>query len=135
MALGDSVTETHTLSYPKGLINPEDFANFVPFPGFKRRWSESGLTDLDLEALKVLIMINPKQAPVMKGTGGLRKIRFSPPGWNVGKSGALRIGYAYSESRSIVLLVTVYAKHDKANLSPKECQDIKALLRIAWSRV
>jgi hypothetical protein len=80
-------------------------------------------------------MLGPKHAPVVKGTGGLRKIRFSPPGWNVGKSGALRIGYAYSERESIVLLVTAYAKHDKADLKPAERAAIKKGLRAAWKRL
>ncbi len=129
------VHETHTLSYPKGLCNPEDLINFVPFPGFKRRWDELGLTDLDLDALKVILMINPRHAPIVKGAGGLRKIRFSPTAWNVGKSGALRIGYAYSEAESVVLLVTVYSKHDKAEISFRERREIKVLLREAWKRV
>src|SRR5437016_552270 len=119
------VTETRTLSYPKGLVNPEDLVNFHPLPGFARRWAQLGLTDEDLRALEVLIMLDPRRAPIIRGTGGLRKIRFVPPGWNVGKSGALRIGYAYSEYESAILLVTAYSKHDKANMSAAERRDTK----------
>lgn len=135
MALGNSGTDTYTLRYPKGLITPVDFANFVLFPGFEQRWKNLGLTGIDLEVLRVAIMVDPKRAPVVRGTGGLRKIRFAPPRWNVGKSGALRIGYAYSEQRSVVLLVTAFAKHEKATLSPGECKAIKCLLKEAWARV
>jgi hypothetical protein len=128
-------TEAHTLSYPRGLISPEDLMNFVLLPQFRRQWDSLELTDLDFEALRILIMIEPKRGPVMKGTGSLRKVRFSPPGWNIGKSGALRIGYSYSETRSTVLLVTAFSKHDKANLSPRERAIVKSLLREAWARV
>jgi hypothetical protein len=135
MAKSKLVTETHTLCYPKGLLNPDDLCNFFLMPKFQRQWAEYGLTDIDLIALKVLIMIDPKRAPIMRGTGGLRKIRFVPPGWNTGKRGALRIGFSYSESESVVLLVTAYAKHDKANISPKERREIRVMLKEAWARV
>jgi hypothetical protein len=134
MARNNLVTETHTLRYPKGLMSPEDLVNSYPLRGFKRRWDALGLTEHDLRALEILVMIDPKRYPIMRGTGGLRKCRFSPPGWNVGKSGALRIGYAYSEMESKILWVTAYAKHDKADLEPTERKEIKKMLALAWGR-
>src|SRR5258706_5982738 len=132
---GKLVTERGILSYPKGIVNPEDLLNFYPFPGFEKRWAALGLTPKDQRALEVAIMTGPKNSQMIKGTGALRKIRFAPRDWNVGKSGALRIGYAYSEQESIVLLVTAYSKHDNADLSPSERRKIKRLLKEAWKRV
>ncbi len=123
------------MHYPRGLISSEDFENWVHLPKFTRQWNELGLSEIDLDALKVLIMLGPDRAPMVRGTGGLRKLRFSPTKWNVGKSGALRIGYAYSESRSIIVLVTAYAKHDKANMTAAECRQTKAFLRELWKRI
>lgn len=73
-------------------------------------------------------MCDPKGSPVVKGTGGLRKQRFSPPGWDRGKSGALRVAYVHYEEFGNVLLVAVYPKNAKDDLSPKECRAIKSMI-------
>src|SRR5665213_2831955 len=46
---------------------------------FKNLWRSEKLRDEDLQALETLIMRNPSGPGIMKGTGGLRKIRFAPP--------------------------------------------------------
>ena len=63
-------------------------------------------------ALQVCIMCDPKQGEVIRGTKGLRKLRYSPSTWNKGKSGSLRVCYVYFERHHTVLLVVVYKKSD-----------------------
>ena len=46
-------------------------------PEFDRKWTEMGLTDKELKALQEELTINPSKGDVMKGTGGLRKIRIA----------------------------------------------------------
>jgi len=53
----------------------------------------------------------------VKGTGGLRKLRFAPPGSGRGKSGSYRVGDAHYRTPGIVLLLQVWARNDKAALS------------------
>lgn len=132
--VGKVVTETRTLHYPKGLMSPEDLVDFHKFPVFAKQWARLGLNETDLRALELLIMINPNRAPIMAGTGGLRKIRFVPPDWNTGKSGALRICYSYSEFDNAVLLVSAYAKREKATPTAAEKRQIKTMLKTAWKR-
>ncbi len=62
-------------------------------------------------------MAGPDKHPIIKGTGGLRKVRFARQDWNRGKSGGFRICYVFFESFSIVLLVTIYGKDEQSNLS------------------
>jgi hypothetical protein len=57
---------------------------------------------------------------VIQGTGGLRKLRFSPPSWNKGKRSATRVAFVYLELHSIVLLMSVYSKGEKLNITPQE---------------
>jgi hypothetical protein len=64
--------------------------------------------------------------------GGLRKLRFSPSRWRCGKSGALRIGYSHDAKLQKVLVLAVYAKNDKANLTPSERREIKRVLDLLW---
>lgn len=86
------------LIFPHGKLAPLTIATFVEMEGFTEDWKDLNLTDDDLQALQIVIMTNPQGPPVVKGTGGLRKLRFSPAGLNRGKSGAHRIGYAYFET-------------------------------------
>lgn len=73
-------------------------------------------------------MINPAAAPVMKGTGGLRKIRFAPLARGKGKSGSIRVGFAqFPESRRIYL-VTMFLKKDASNLTAADRRAIKLML-------
>jgi hypothetical protein len=104
---------------------------FIELPPFWRRWEQLKLGDANLSALQAAIMVQPKTAPVVPGTGGLRKVRFAPIGWQKGKSGGLRVWYLYVEEIATVVLAIVYAKGDKDDLSQNE----KARLRAAVERV
>lgn len=114
------------LQYPKHVISPEDLLHFVESTVFTAAWDELGLNDEDdLMALQLLIMSQPKAAPVITGTGGLRKLRFAPARWNTGKSGVARVCYVYFEEYGIVFLVYIYDKHQKDNLSDAEKKVIR----------
>jgi len=107
-----------TVGYPSHALKPEDLLDFVELPAFTKRWERLGLDDEeDLSALQVLIMAAPKAAKPMEKTDGLRKIRFAPKRWNVGKSGAARVLYVYFERFGIVLLCLVYGKNEIDNIS------------------
>ena len=67
---------------------------FVQFPSFLRDWHRLGLDDEALRALERQLIDSPGKAPVMEHTGGLRKIRFAPPGSGRGRSGAYRVCFA-----------------------------------------
>ena len=61
---------------------------------------------------------DPRCGVVIPGSGGIRKVRF---GFGArGKSGGARIIYLYSGETLPVLVLTVFAKNEKANLSPAE---------------
>jgi hypothetical protein len=109
---------------------PDDIevANFLELRSFTESWNDLKLTDEDLFALQVQIMVGPKRAPLVAGTGGLRKMRFAPRRWKRGKRGSIRVGYVYFEEYAIVLLVLAYAKSDKGDLTPNEKKTIRALI-------
>jgi hypothetical protein len=64
----------------------------------------------------------------MSGTGGLRKLRFAPPSWHIGKSGATRVGYAHFPEHDAVFLIVIYSKGEKDNLSQDQRNQMKSLL-------
>ena len=104
--------------YPKHDFRPEDLLDFIELPQFTARWEKLGLdAETDLWMLQMFVMAKPKGAPVVKGTRGLRKLRFAPLRWNVGKSGAARVLYVYFEEFGIVLLCVVYGKREVGDIS------------------
>jgi hypothetical protein len=115
--------------YPKHAFQPEDLLRFILLKPFEDGWDTLGLDDDDLVVLQVMIMLNPKRPPVVKGTGGLRKIRFAPERWKTGKSGAVRVGYCYLEAYGAVLLIIAYGKSEKDDLTPPEAKAISRLIR------
>jgi hypothetical protein len=61
---------------------------------------------------------DPGCGVVIPGSGGIRKVRFGFGGR--GKSGGARIIYLFSGETVPVFVLTVFAKNEKANLSPAE---------------
>jgi len=96
---------------------------------FWKRWKQFRLNDEDLQALEMLLLKRPEAGAVMAGTGGLRKIRFSPPSRHSGKSGAYRVTYALFPAARVILLVSIFAKADQANLTAAEKARFKTLLQ------
>lgn len=120
-----------TLNFPAHLPPPEDLLNFVYLDEFNEDWNALGLddeNDLNRWTLEICIMCNPKASPVIRGTGGLRKLRFSRE--NEGKSGGIRVCYAYFEDFHIVLVVMAYGKNQQDNLSKQEKNGIKEYLEL-----
>jgi hypothetical protein len=100
----------------------------IQLAGFTRLWRAERLPDEDLQALEALLMRDPAGAAVMKGTGGLRKMRFAPPSRGRGKSGSMRIGFAQFPEFRRIYLVTMFLKKDTENLSAADRQAIKTVL-------
>ncbi|MBO9551724.1 type II toxin-antitoxin system RelE/ParE family toxin [Pseudomonas sp.] len=68
------------------------------------------------------IAVNPLAGDVIPGADGARKIRWSRAG--AGKSGGTRVIYFNLNEDEIVLLLTVYAKAERANMSPAEISKV-----------
>jgi hypothetical protein len=126
------VTErrTGTLIYPEHQLSPEDFLHFVETDEFCGDWDGLGFdVENDLWALQNIIMSDPAGAPVVPGTGGLRKIRFGRHGDKMGKRRGARICYAYFDRHWTVLLVMAYGKGRKDDLSEPEKHGIAQYLK------
>lgn len=114
--MGKRNTRMGTLVNPKHTFEPEDLLNFIELKWFTSEWDDFDFADEELGALQIAIMCDPKRWPVITGTDGLRKMRYSPSSSNQGKSGGLRVCYVYFERYFTVLLVVVYPKTEQDNL-------------------
>ena len=110
-------------------LEPDQLLHFVELDEFGADWEQLGLdVESDLLALQHALMLNPMAGDLVPGTGGLRKLRFSPPRWSKGKRGALRVCYAYFQEFWTILLLMVYAKGVQSNLTAAEKQGIRKFL-------
>ena len=102
-----------------------DWLHFVCLKSFETEWKREGLGDEELRELESAIMERPA-APVIRGTGGLRKIRLGTGGR--GKSSGIRVCYAYFASAGTVYLIAMFAKNEKSNLTDVDAKAIAKLL-------
>lgn len=75
--------------------------------------------------MEAAIVANPGGVPVIRGTGGLRKLRWARPGG--GKRGGIRTIYYRHGGRDTIYLLTAYAKAEREDLS---AADRKVLSRL-----
>jgi hypothetical protein len=100
--------------------------HFVELDEFRADWQGLGLdVEHDLLALQWELMAAPAKGDLIVGTGGLRKLRFSPPAFPQGNSGGIRVCYCYWPQHFLILLVMAYPKSRKADLSAAERSAIR----------
>lgn len=99
---------------------------FVELPIFRSRWKDMGLDDDDLKRLQEELLADPKVGAVMRGTGGVRKMRFAFE--QKGKSGSVRVIYVDFEVYEKIFLITAYPKNEKDNLTDSERNEIKQMI-------
>ena len=121
--------EKRELQYPKDLADPKDWLNFVQLGTFERAWKKLGLTDDDLRAIEMSIMLDPTRPPVIAGTDGLRKLRCTIEREQLGTRSGLRCCFVYFEEFGLIALVTVYKKNRKDDLTAEECKAISKLIK------
>ncbi|WP_294155203.1 type II toxin-antitoxin system RelE/ParE family toxin [uncultured Selenomonas sp.] len=112
----------------KGGADTKLTRQFILGTAFERGWKELGLTDEDLRRLQRELLQNPKAGDVMRGTGRLRKMRFSFE--HQGKSGSTRVCYVDFEVQEAIYLLAVFAKNQKENLSKAERNLLKKKIDI-----
>ena len=81
----------------------------------------------ELRALQIMLLKDPESGPVMEGTGGIRKVRFSLE--NRGKSGGIRVCYTDFAEYEVTYLITAFEKKDQENLTDEEKNVLKKLVK------
>ena len=96
---------------------------FIHTKVFDRLWESLGCNDDDLSELQKMICENPQGHPVIRGTGGVNKIRFALE--SGGKSGGARIIYGDFPDHGIVYLFAAYPKNEKEDITEDERMFLK----------
>lgn len=101
------------------LITTYETKHFVKF-------SAKLIGDKERERLIEALKTDPKAGDVIPGTSGLRKLRWKRPG--TGKRGGVRVIYYFYDERGVLVMLTVYAKNDKEDMSAKDKKEYRALV-------
>ncbi len=111
------------IAYSKGV--PVAPMTIVETEEFLRK-SRPLISDSDRAALVAFVGANPEAGEIIRGTGGVRKIRWALEG--MGKRGGARVIYYYHNERLPVFLLSAYAKNRKADLSQAERNAMRRLV-------
>lgn len=87
------------------------------------------LDDDAFRELQALLLQDPEAGDVIRGTGGLRKVRFPDRRRGKGKRGGPRVIYFWWRSGEQFWLYTVYDKDEMDDLNAKECAALKDMLK------
>lgn len=83
------------------------------------------MSEADRQKMEEAIVADPDGAPLLRGTGGIRKLRWAGSGR--GKRGGIRTIYFHHAGPEAIYMLTAYAKAKRDDLTPA---DRKALSRL-----
>lgn len=84
------------------------------------------LPDDEYRQLQTDLMLRPEAGKLIKGSGGLRKIRWNLP--CKGKRGGLRIIY-YFDLPDMIYMLLAYKKTEQDDLTPIQIKILKNLIK------
>lgn len=76
------------------------------------------LEDEEYRTFQTELAANPAKGPIIRGGGGIRKIRVAVG--SRGKSGGARVIYYWAVRRNLIVLLYAFPKNVAANLSAKQ---------------
>jgi len=102
--------------------------------GYRKRAGDL-LSDDEQDAIIDLIAYDPTRGDLIQGTGGLRKLHIGRGG--SGKRGGARVIYYFYNADFPAVLMALYAKNEKADLSTRDRTALAAELKeimASWRR-
>jgi hypothetical protein len=99
---------------------------FLETPVFTRAVVDH-LSDDDYRALQLALLLRPQLGALIRGSGGLRKTRWSAAGQ--GKRGGLRVIYFWDETSETLYMLYVYAKNEQEDLTAQQLRVLRTLVR------
>ena len=85
------------------------------------------LPDEAYRGLQLALALRPEQGAVIGGSGGLRKLRWAPPGR--GKRGGLRLIYYWDKTGETLYMLYLYAKNEQGDLTNAQLKTLTDRVR------
>jgi hypothetical protein len=99
----------------------------IETPSFLRD-AKSLMDDEEREKLVAFLAYNPNAGDVLKGAGGVRKVRWARKG--EGKSAGFRVIFFFHSGNIPLFALNIFAKNDRANITQAERNALKELTAI-----
>lgn len=84
------------------------------------------MSDDEYTALQTLLMARPDVGKVIRGSGGIRKLRWAIRG--KGKSGGARVIYYWVPRKDHIYLLTAYTKGEREDIDADTLKRIRRLV-------
>ena len=99
---------------------------FIETTGFSKL-REDYLNDTQFNLLQLYLINYPDAGDVIRGSGGVRKLRWGLPGH--GKRGGLRVIYCWMSKDEQTLFLTAYRKTEAGDLSREAIKEMRRLVK------
>lgn len=83
------------------------------------------LSDEEYRLLQALLIEDPARGPLIRGSRGLRKLRWARSG--MGKRGGLRTIYYWAVAANRILMVYAYSKNTMEDLTARQLRELSKL--------
>jgi mRNA-degrading endonuclease RelE of RelBE toxin-antitoxin system len=85
------------------------------------------LSEEEYRVFQSQVAANPAVGPVVRGGGGIRKVRVGAG--SRGKRGGVRIIYFWAVPKDVILLLYAYPKSATADLTPKQVAQLAKVVK------
>jgi hypothetical protein len=102
-----------------------DYYSFRETPQFTKKVVER-LTDEEYQKLQIRLCEFPDAGDLIKGSGGLRKIRQAAKG--KGTRGGSRVIYYFAAAKEAFYMLDIYVKNEKEDLSQVEIKNLRSIV-------
>jgi len=99
---------------------------FIETTGFSSI-RENYFDDSQFHMLQLYLLDRPDAGDIIKGSGGVRKLRWGLPGQ--GKRGGVRVIYYWITKDHQILFLTAYAKNEASDLSPEAIKAMREIVK------
>ncbi len=89
------------------------------------------LPDEEYRRLQAMLANRPTVGSIIRGSGGLRKARWAVAGH--GKRGGVRVIYFWAVGPDQILMLLIYAKTERDDLTPAQLKVLKQIVEAEYS--
>ena len=85
------------------------------------------MPDDDYRTLQLALLLRPEGGTLIRGSGGLRKVRWTVPGR--GKRGGVRVIYYWAKAEDVIYMLLIYPKSRQEDLTPRQLKILRKLVQ------